>query len=300
LRLVVKHIPQKGFKYLEFKLFDVSELDEESLAEEASFSDKRDLAKQLETSEEQIDELLSEQGFKTLEDFTDKGMKNAVDLSYQIKDLEKRKLQGLFGEKIAVFVKGRIKEFLKQSLGNNWELKQGIKLKTCKASKSMWYGDRSPDSGIKITDSTIRHRNMEREEIKKKVRKRHFITSEELFNRFSEHQIPNIDQVYYAIKFTGNEKYRKYHLINTESSSFSNQEKERIKLKEVEDFKVIGLEIKTTENKAENLFSSLQRSIRDKASKSPYLDIYSLKVEYDIQTGKIPENVDIRIERCRK
>ena len=108
MRLVVKHIPQKGFKYLEFKLFDVSELDEESLAEEASFSDKRDLAKQLETSEEQIDELLSEQGFKTLEDFTDKGMKNAVDLSYQIKDLEKRKLQGLSKE-----MKSLVQEFTK-------------------------------------------------------------------------------------------------------------------------------------------------------------------------------------------
>ena len=278
------------------------EIDENEIIEKADFADSRDLAKEFDTSVEKVEEMLSDQGFSTLEDFSDDGgVQKTLDLNYEIKELEKRKLQGIFGEKIAVFIKGRIKEFLKESLRNEWELRQGVKLKTGKASdaRSMWYGNQLVDSGVKISDSTIRHRNMDKDKIKEKVRENHFITSEELFNSFSEHQIPSIDQVYYALKLSGEEKSRTYHLLNTEGSSYSNQERETIDLKHVEDFKVIGLEIKTTENKAENLFSNLQRSLRDKASDSPFLDIYSLKVEYDIQTGKIPDSVDLRIEKCQ-
>ncbi len=279
----------------------MAELDENEIIEKADFADSRDLAKEFDTSVEKVEKMLSDQGFSTLKDFSDEEeVQKTLDLNYEIKELEKRKLQGIFGEKIAVFIKGRIKEFLKESLGNEWELRQGVKLKTGKASdaRSMWYGNQSVDSGIKISDSTIRHRNMDKDKIREKVQESHFITSEELFNSFSEHQIPSIDQVYYAIKFSGEEKSRTYHLLNTEDSSYSNQERETIDLKHVEDFKVIGLEIKTTENKAENLFSNLQRSLRDKASDSPFLDIYSLKVEYDIQTEKIPDSVDLRIEKC--
>jgi hypothetical protein len=273
----------------------------DELMKSADFKDKRTLAKEFDTSETEIQRILSENGFTILEDFTaDEKIDSSLDLNYEIREMEKRKLQGLFGEKIAVFIKGRIEKFLKNSFGDGWQLRKGIKLKTEKVSnpRSMWYGDRHADSGISISDSTIRHRNMEKEKIRRQVRDKHFITSEELFNQFAEHQIPSIDQVYYVVKFSGMEKARTYHLVNSESSSYSNQSREKINLKHVEDFKIIGLEIKTTENKAENLFSNLQRSLRDKASESPYLDIYGLKVEYNIDSREIPDEVDIRIEKC--
>lgn len=275
--------------------------EDNEILEKAHMAETRDLAKEYDTSEAEIRKRLKDHGFLSLEDFTDSERTESLDLTYKIGEMEKRKLQGIFGEKIAVFVKGRIRDFLEESLGSKWELRQGVKLKTEKAAdaKSMWYGDRSTDSGIKISDSTVRHRDMEKDRIREKVKENHFITSEKMFEKFSDCQIPSIDQVYYAVKFSGRNEPRTYHLLNTESSSFSSQEKEEIELRHVEDFKVIGLEIKTTENRAEDLFSNLQRSIRDRASNSPYLNIYSLKVEYDIETGSIPESVDLRIEKCR-
>ncbi len=273
----------------------------EDLIKKANFNDRRSLAIEFNTSEEQIEKALSKHGFQTLERFSeDQTNKISIDLNYTLEDLEKRKLQGLFGEKVAIFIKGRIKEFLKESLEDDWSLREGVKLKTEESSqsKSMWYGQKQIGEGFQMTDSTIRHRNMDEDEIKKKVRENHFITSKELFNEFSNHQIPSIDQVYYGLKFSGHEKPRTYHLMNTASSSFSRQNKEKINLRHVEDFKIIGLEIKTTENKAENLFSNLQRSVRDKAISSPFLDLYSLKVEYDIESEKVPDSVDLRIEKC--
>ena len=277
----------------------VSDFSEEEIVEEAEFADRRDLAKGFGISEEKVKQVLEDHGFSTLEDFSGREDNSSLEMSYEIREMEKRKLQGVFGERIAVFVRGRITEFLENSLGSDWELRQGVKLKTTGSDpRTMWYGDRGIDSEIKISGSTVRHRDMDEEEIVEKVRERHFVTSDELFDRFSEHQIPSIDQVYYGLKLSGEQRSRDYHLLNTESSSFSSRKSKAIDLRHVEDFKVIGLEIKTTRDRAENLFSSLQRSIRDKARESPYLDIYSLKVEYDIETGEIPDEVDLRLEKC--
>lgn len=274
--------------------------DEKELKKKFSLTQKRQLAKEFETSEKEIDDKLNELGFRTLEDFNEAGADSSLDLTYEITEMENRKLQGMFGEKIAVFVKGKLKRFLKNSLPPGWSLHQGVKLRTKgeNLEKSLWFGRKNTlEKGIDINDSTVRHRNMPDEEIREAVKERHLYCSEELFQQFQEHRIPNIDQVYYAVKKTGETRENDYHCVNTEASSFSSQEKVTIDLEEVEDFKVIGIEIKTTENRAEGLLSSLQRNIRDKAKESPYLDIYSLKVEYKKGSREIPEEVDLRLEK---
>ncbi|MFO7794224.1 MAG: hypothetical protein R6V35_04600 [Candidatus Nanohaloarchaea archaeon] len=73
------------------------ELDENEVIEKADFADKRDLAKEFDTSVENVEELLSDQGFSTLKDFSDeKEVQKTLDLNYEIKELEKRKLQSIF------------------------------------------------------------------------------------------------------------------------------------------------------------------------------------------------------------
>jgi len=273
---------------------------EKELEQKIDFTSKRELAKTFDTSEKEIQEKLEDLGFRTLQNFSERNQKSdSLDMGYEISDMERRKLQGLFGEKVAVFVKGKIKRFIENSLPENWTLRQGIKLTTSGVNqKSLWFGTKnSNEKEIEINDYTVRHRDLPLEEIEEKVQKRHYYCSEEVFLQFQEHRIPNIDEVFYAVNKTGNTESREYHLVNTESSRISNQEKHEIDLEEVEDFKVIGVEIKTTENRAENLLSSVQREIRDKAKESPYLDLYSLKVEYEKDRKEIPEEVDIRMEK---
>ena len=280
---------------------DWTEQDEEKLENKFSLSEKRELAKDFDTSEEELDQKLNELGFRTLEDFSNKNeKKDTLDLSYELSEMEHRKLQGIFGEKVAVFVKGKLERFIEDSLPSGWSLHQGVKLRTKneKSEKSLWFGRKNTlEKGIDISDSTVRHRNLSQDKIMEAVRDRHLYCSDDLFEKFQEHRIPNIDQVYYAVKMTGESRDKIYHCVNSEASSFSNQEKLTIPLDEVEDFKVIGIEIKTTEEKAESLLSSLQRNIRNKAKQSPFLDIYSLKVEYEKGSREIPEDVDLRLEK---
>lgn len=274
---------------------------EKELKSRIEFTSSRELARNFETSEKEIEDKLQELGFRTLNNFTENGPNSeSLDLSYEISDMERRKLQGLFGEKVAVFIKGKIERFIQESLPDNWSLHQGVKLTTSGVNnkKSLWFGEKNTlEKGFDISDSTVRHRNLPKDEIEKRVQKRHFYCSEDLFQQFQDHRIPSIDEVFYAVKKTGDTKGRDYHLVNSEASSFSQQEKQEIELEEVEDFKVIGVEIKTTENRAERLLSTVQREIRDKARESPYLDLYSLKVEYEKGSRKIPEEVDIRMEK---
>jgi hypothetical protein len=273
---------------------------EKELESKIDFTSSRELAKNFETSEKEIEDKLEELGFRTIENFTGESSDSeSLNLSYEISDLERRKLQGLFGEKVAVFVKGKMESFIQESLPESWSLHQGVKLTTSGVNKkSLWFGDKNTlEKGFDISDSTVRHRNLPKDKIKEKVRKRHFYASEELFQKFQEHRIPSIDEVFYAVKKTKDTKKREYQMVNSEASSFSQQETTEIDLEEVEDFKVVGVEIKTTENRAESLLSSLQREVRDKAKESPYVDLYSLKVEYEKESREIPEEVDIRMKK---
>jgi 1,2-phenylacetyl-CoA epoxidase catalytic subunit len=96
---------------------------EKELEQKIDFTSKRELAKTFDTSEKEIQEKLEDLGFRTLQNFSERNQKSdSLDMGYEISDMERRKLQGLFGEKVAVFVKGKIKRFIENSLPENWTL----------------------------------------------------------------------------------------------------------------------------------------------------------------------------------
>lgn len=269
------------------------------LLKEAETKGLRNLARDRDRSRKELVEDLKERGFSTIKDFFGKKEDDSIEMTYNLDEMEKRKLQGVFGEKVARFVEGRIRDFLRESMGDNWEIKKGIEVRTKgENQRSMFYGLKpGENSRIKCSGKSVAHNGMQNEKIREEVRKMHYHVSERLFKKFQEYQAPSIDECYYAIRKTGGKVKHEYRAYDRSSGVHDTEgEKLECTLDEIEDFKIICLEVKTTSQKSKNLLSETQREVRDLASETAFLDFYLVKVDYDISTAEIPDSVDVQIE----
>lgn len=270
------------------------------ILKEAERNGVRELAKQEDRSRKELVRELKKQGFSTIKDFLGKEKSDSIRMEYELDRMEKRKLQGIFGEKIATFVEGRIREFLQESMGSEWEIKKGIKVRSeAESEKSMFYGLKPDEhSKLKCSGKTVAHAGLEDEDIQREIKSMHFHVSDRLFKKFQEYRAPSIDECYYAVKKSGNTRKHFYRTYDRSSGSFEvDGHKIGCNLEELEDFKIICLEVKTTDGKADNLLSSTQREVRELASETAFMDFYLAEVNYSINTEKIPESVDVRIEK---
>lgn len=270
------------------------------LMEKAESKPFRQLAKDEDQAEEQLQKELEELGFRTIGDFSDKNeQRKDNQLQYELSEMEKRKLQGIFGEKITIFIEGKIKRFLRERLPRDWELKNNIRLKTDGNEKSLKFGEAPSDrDSITITGTNISHHGVEEEALVERVQSKHFACTDYLFEKFQEYQIPTIDNILYAVKKAGQQKTFEYQVTDHSTNSAQlTQERKKIEIDRIDDFKIIGLEVKTSESKPGKLLSSKQREVRDKAKESAFLDLYTVKVDFDYSTGKLPQNVPVEIRK---
>jgi len=271
---------------------------EDEIRERSTHQTDREIARDLDISEGQVKEVLEDLGFRRLTDFQDSAEeKTEHRLEYNLDDMEKRKLQGIFGEKVAVFAKGRLKQLISETLPADWELRDEVELRSEESGLSYSFGKKFPQDEIKVRGDMVIHYDASEEEIREQVRERCFHVDEHLFRKFQEHQIDNIDEVMYAVKTGGSNREVEFKSVDKNSSRLDGFDEMEFKVQEVEDFFVIGLEVKTTEDQPEKLFSKLQRQIRDKAQESPFIQMYSVKIDFDVQKSDIPKKTDIQIQK---
>ncbi|MFB6245641.1 MAG: hypothetical protein ABEJ03_04835 [Candidatus Nanohaloarchaea archaeon] len=270
-----------------------------NLLRDAKKKNLRELAKNRDKPEKALDSDLKDLGFRRITEFIDnEENQDQTKLLYQLSDLEKRKLQGLFGEKISVFVEGKIKRFLRRTLSENWELKNNIRLKTGDTRKSLNFGEKPDRDSINISGSNVSHYGTAKAELIERVQKQHYSCTEYLFEKFQQYQIPTIDNTLYAIKKSGETEKFKYDFIDHSKNQAQIKKKTReIALEKLEDFKIIGLEVKTSDSEAKNLLSTKQREIRDMATDSAFLEIYTVKVDFDYGNGELPQKVPVNVQR---
>jgi hypothetical protein len=270
-----------------------------NLLKKAEQNGIREVAKKEDISKNELAKKLKEKGFTTIREFLGREENDSIKMDYEIDEMEKRKLQGLFGEKISTFVEGRIKKFLQESMGSEWEIKKGIKVKAKgETDKSMFYGLKPDEkSKIKCSGKSIAHTGLGNEKIKEEIESMHYHVSDRLFKKFQECRAPSIDECYYAVKKSGELKQYNYRAFDRSSGSYEVEgEKLNCMLEKLDDFKIIYLEVKTTTGEGNNLLSTTQREVRDTASQTAFMDFYLVRVEYDISSSEIPDTVKVEIE----
>ena len=258
----------------------------------------RELAKHLEVSEEDARQERKKRGFLKLDDFQDqKEVKNSLDIDAELDDMEKRKLQGHLGEKLTSLMKSRVTDYLESHTRPEWVLRDKLQLISgSSVSKRYWASGKPRQGSIRIDGRSIKHTGESLDEIEKYVKERCVFAEGDMFEKFKEVRNPFIDFNFYAVKKTG-KRLTEFILEDYSSDSFDAKESMKVSIPVIEDFKVIMLEVKTTKDEAETLFSSNQRKARDLAKKSPYLDFFSLQVDIEFSELNIPKEYSVDIQK---
>jgi hypothetical protein len=258
----------------------------------------RELAEDLGVSEEDAREERKKRGFLKLDDFKDqKEVEESLNIDAELDDMEKRKLQGHLGEKLTSLMKSRVTDYLESHTKPEWVLRDKLQIiSTASTSRRYWASGRPRQGSIRIDRRTIKHTGESLDEIEKYVKERCIFAKEDLFEKFKEVRNPFIDFNFYAVKKTG-ARETKLILEDYSKNSFDGEESLKVCVPVIEDFKVIMLEVKTTKDEAETLFSSNQRKARDLAKNSPYLDFFSLQVDREFSELNIPEDYSVNIQK---
>jgi hypothetical protein len=258
----------------------------------------RELARDLGVSEDDARQERKKRGFLKLDDFQDqKEVKNSLDIDAELDDMEKRKLQGHLGEKLTSLMKSRVTDYLESHTKPEWVLRDKLQLiSSASVSKRYWASGKPRQGSIRIDGRSIKHTGESLDEIEKYVKERCVFAEEDMFEKFKEVRNPFIDFNFYAVKKTG-KRETEFILEDYSSDSFDAKESMKVSIPVIEDFKVIMLEVKTTKDEAETLFSSNQRKARDLAKNSPYLDFFSLQVDREFSELNIPKEYSVNIQK---
>jgi hypothetical protein len=194
-------------------------------------------------------------------------------------------------------MKSRVTDYLESHTRPEWVLRDKLQLiSSASVSKRYWASGKPRQGSIRIDGRSIKHTGESLDEIKKYVKERCVFTEGDMFEKFKEVRNPFIDFNFYAVKKTG-KRQTEFMLENYSSDSFDAEESMKVSIPVIEDFKVIMLEVKTTKDEAETLFSSNQRRARDLAKNSPYLDFFSLQVDREFSELNIPDEYSVNIRK---
>jgi len=258
----------------------------------------REIAVKLDISEDEVQKRRESSGFLRLSEFQQKeGIETKVDLSVELDEMEKRKLQGFLGEKITSLMRNRVVEHLENHLKQDWGLRNKLHLVNKESSfQRYWASGRPRQGSIRIEGNNLKHHGKTRKELEEYIKERCVVTEKELFTKFRELRNPFIDFNFYAVKTNG-KKEVEFRVSDYSENSFESNQKLKVEVPVVDDFKIVMLEVKTTRDDAKNLFSKNQRKARDLAKKSPFLEFFSLRVGKEFSELDLPENFSLSIEK---
>lgn len=258
----------------------------------------REIAVELEISEEEVKKRRKDSGFLRLEEFNeDEELAKQMELSVELDEMQKRKLQGFMGEKITSLMKKTVTDRLKNHLKDSWVLRDKLHVVNNESGLQRYWASGRPRQGsIRIEGRNLKHHGSAEEELREYVKERCVVAEEAIFTKFREVRNPFIDFNFYAVRRNGSKKV-KFTVRDYNRNSFDSEEQLEIEVPVIEDFKIVMLEVKTTKDDAKNLLSENQRKARDLAKNSPFLEFFSLKVDKEFDELSLPDEFDINLNK---
>lgn len=258
----------------------------------------REIAVELEISEKDVQNRREDSGFLRLDEFEqNQEVSNELSIDVELDKMEKRKLQGFMGEKITFLMRNRVVDFLSTHLRDFWILREKLHIINNDSNFQRYWASGKPQQGsIKIEGRNLKHHGSTNEELREYVKDKCVAAQKDIFSKFKDVRNPFIDFNFYAVKKTGVQKVE-FSVKNYSSKSFESKEKMEVEIPVIEDFKIVMLEVKTTKQDAQSLFSENQRNARDLAKNSPYLDFFSLRIDEEFSEMDISSEFNLEVEK---
>lgn len=271
---------------------------ETRIKEQYDTQDDRDLARELQIPEAEVEQIREDLGLFRLDAFTatsDADEDTTITAAFD--ELQRRKLQGFVGEEVCRLLRSELCDRLEAYLKDNWELQQNAELITPESQTGSYRLGRRPERGdILIDHGVVKHHGADDETVRQYIEERCFVADRELLEIFHRVQNPWIDELLYAIHTT-DQVETSVPVQNYEDASIRPQETIAVSVPAINDFKIVAVEIKTTTGDGRTQLTSNQRSVRDLAQNSPYLDFFIATVKTDFDQLDLPASFDIELRK---
>lgn len=258
----------------------------------------REIAVELDTTEEEVKKMRRDSGFLRLSEFQSKeDINSSLSMDVELDEMEKRKLQGYMGEKVTALMKNRVVDHLEGHVKDNWVIRDKLHIVNEASSFQRYWASGRPRQGeIRIEGRHLKHSNSTENELREYIQEKCVVAREEIFEKFREVRNPFIDFNFYAVK-TVDKKEVAFTARDFTENRFESGQKVKAEIPVIEDFKIVMLEVKTTKEDAKKLFSKNQRKVRDMAKGSPFLEFFSLKVDKEFTELGLPSEMTLNIEK---
>lgn len=254
---------------------------------EAAFKSLRELAAEKEASEQQVLEELREQGFRRL---SEPGS-DSLSFEWRPSDLEKNRLQGAIGEQASKLLRGRIKRFLRKRMNGSWEILE----KPVFVNENRFTPTGYREDGVNFNGRKIVH--FGEEGLREKVRQRYLHLEEGLFERFREYRFPHIDETLFGVKKKGETRRVGFTFEDRSKEIGNRKNRETVEIEQVEDFKLLYVEVKTSNREASKLLTENQRKAREKVRETPYAEFFTASIDLSWEESRLPETLNFRLEK---
>lgn len=271
---------------------------EDTIKEQYEQKDDRDLARELQIPEAEVRQIREDLGLFRLDAFTENSvMDDQQTIKAEFDTLQRRKLQGFVGEEVCRLLRSELCDRLAMYLKENWELHQSAELITPESQTGTYRLGRRPDRGdLMIDHGIVKHHGADDTEIRSYVEDRCFVADRDLLEIFHRVENPWIDEILYAIHTTGQVETT-VPVQGYEDASITPQDTITATVPQIDDFKIVAVEIKTTTGDGRTHLSSNQRAVRDLAQTSPYLDFFVATVKTDFTNLDLPASFNIELAK---
>mgnify|MGYP006926861733 CR=1 FL=1 len=205
----------------------------------------------------------------------------------ELTEMDERRLQGFIGEKVISLFKNRLHSQLETYVPDGWDVNADVNVVS--TAEDPHPSTRFLPGGhgsINVDGRNVLHSGKDQEEVNEHIQEISFAASPSLFEKFQSFSHPFVDTVFYATQTNGDANVE--FLVQNVTSRVDHEASRSLAIPRLQDFKVLLVEIKTTNSDASKLLSSNQRSLRDLAAENRYVEFYTLQVTSDFKDLNLP------------
>lgn len=227
-----------------------------------------------------------------------------LDIKYRLGASDRKKVRGDMGEKIADMIESRVLDFISEDYGENW-IVGGL----CYFVNEDYYTDRSAtgDGGrhtykrerreggvMKVFDSSP-------EDYREELERQYFYMAQDLMDRYIDREPRSIDNIFTAFKLSGETETVTFEAFER-SEGIENMTEEDLvevetELQVVEDFEIIAVEVKTTQERSMKALSKTQKKVLEEAKQSDNMKFYTFDVNFEEMNLQIPRDIEVDLKR---
>jgi hypothetical protein len=143
--------------------------------------------------------------------------------------------------------------------------------------------------------------DIEPDDYREELERQYFYMGQELMDEYIDREPRSVDNVFTAFKLSGETETVTFEVYER-SKGIENMTEEDLveveaEIQVAEDFEIIAVEIKTTQESSMKALSKAQKKVLEKAKQSDDMKFYTFDVNFEEMNLQIPKDIEVDLKR---